>query len=787
MCMQRALLFGLCVHLSSWAPADGGDLTLSRSPAAWTVANRRVQLTLSQTNGVWAEQYGSAGPDAPAVLAEAPASLSGPDAMVNPPMTAIRLVTQSAERVSIRLTGAQGSYELARTITLDGDEPRFHCAVEVTATRPARLERLKSEYIFSGGVPADRAQKYDFVFAPHLRPQPADTIDEHTFRSPVAAAQNGPVFAAIIPDLDLMNDGVEHLRCLDLDVGKNPSGPALGFGLALSRPREHTYFEHVPSLTIGLNKGDALRYGYFVHVNAQAPPRRGIREVVRFLWARHGHPAFQDFRKTGYSDALDDQARASFNRGLATGWVSHRMDGETVGGFDTGGKFGGPTFTHWTQDLRTGYGLYLWGVALGRDEWKARAGQQLAAVFHAPRRNGFFPCVVRKDGTWQADLSFAGKGDKAYNTYHQSWTCHWLLQWKKHIAPDDGRILPFCTAYADSLLAAQLPSGAFPTWIDTASLSRLDDLAGSAMTAGSALFLAELFEATHNRKYLSAATSAAAFIEAEVLPGSKWFDFETFYSCSPKTPGFFDRNTGQQPQNTLCMQSAADMFLRLYSLSGEPRFRELALETADYLCLYQQVWSPKWISINAFGGFGVQNSDGEWSDARQALFACTLADVYDVTGDPEYLERAIAAAWATFPAGDNENWAHWGDGTKGGGSTGLNWGFGSALVSCRVLLDRYGGMYVDAATGRGFGVDAVVVEKAAVTADAIDLTLRQAIPARGLASTTLKCRNLPAGRSRAVRVNGLAAGTFSSAALLTGVPINLPRDLPPPPPRPPAP
>ena len=104
----------------------------------------------------------------------------------------------------------------------------------------------------------------------------------------------------------------------------------------------------------------------------------------------------------------------------------------------------------------------------------------------------------------------------------------------------------------------------------------------------------------------------------------------------------------------------------------------------------------------------------------------------------------------------------------------MNWGFGSALVSCRMLIDRYGGIHVNGAVSQGFGVDAVAVEKVVVTPVAIDLTVHQAIPACELKATTLKCRNLPAGRNYAVRLNGRAAGMFSSAALLKGVQVNLP-------------
>ena len=42
------------------------------------------------------------------------------------------------------------------------------------------------------------------------------------------------------------------------------------------------------------------------------------------------------------------------------------------------------------------------------------------------------------------------------------------------------------------------------------------------------------------------------------------------------------------------------------------------------------------------------NTDAEWNDARQAQFAETLANFYDLTGNIEYLERAVAASRASF-------------------------------------------------------------------------------------------------------------------------------------------
>ena len=115
-------------------------------------------------------------------------------------------------------------------------------------------------------------------------------------------------------------------------------------------------------------------------------------------------------------------------------------------------------------------------------------------------------------------------------------------------------------------------------------------------------------------------------LRAEVIPQRKWFDFETFFSCSRKAPGFHDPFTLQFAQNTLVMDQAAAACARLARVTGEKNYRDLGTAVLDYLLLYQQVWSPAWLSRALFGGFGVQNTDGEWSDARQGYFAMTLSD-----------------------------------------------------------------------------------------------------------------------------------------------------------------
>ena len=198
---------------------------------------------------------------------------------------------------------------------------------------------------------------------------------------------------------------------------------------------------------------------------------------------------------------------------------------------------------------------------------------------------------------------------------------------------------------------------------------------------------------------LDVARRIAAYLAERVLPEARWDDFEVYFSCSPKGLDFYDRRSGQWPQNTLCMHHAAAGLLRLHEVTGERGYLDLGARAMDRLSLYQQVWTPPWLGLNAFGGYGVMNSDGEWNDARQAQFAETHLAYWRTTGEGEHLERAIAAARSAFTtvflpvsapryAGwwrDPQGMAAENHGRFGAdelcGVSGFDWGSGSALAT----------------------------------------------------------------------------------------------------------
>ncbi len=220
------------------------------------------------------------------------------------------------------------------------------------------------------------------------------------------------------------------------------------------------------------------------------------------------------------------------------------------------------------------------------------------------------------------------------------------------------------------------------------------------------------------------------------------------------------------------MHQAAGACNELYVITQNPLYKQRGCEIIDYLCLYQQVWSPQWLSCELFGGFGVQNTDAEWSDSRQGYFAETLMNYYEMTGKREYFERGVAALRAMFSLFESptsprtaENYAHSAF-DQLAGVTGLHWGTGSSVVSIHRITRRYGDAYVNVQDEWGVGIDgcripSVKVQNSSIAVEILDnLATRRSIKVRF--DKLLKS-------SYEVSVNGQSLGSIPSDKLKQGV------------------
>jgi hypothetical protein len=698
-------------------------------------------------------------------------------------------VTESTDTaVTLRLSGATGMHTVTKTITVKEGSPFVDVVVTCRVDDLAEIAYLLSTYSFLPGIPRVQSEP-DFVWTPELRPDPEDVIADEIFRSPALIFQKGNRAAALIPEVRRIQPWRSFETSADLQVPQRVA-PFMSYGAMNWRQRSHVFFTHSDKMTTLAYQGQ-FSYGYTLYCSAAEPEHEAYRTIVRYHWQHNGglqqakgpqtepfasyeRKAWELYLPSIATDTVYAQTRVTLLRQERLAW-SNRLP--LSANNDT-------WFTVWFNALRTAYGTFRFADLRADSALKARATRVLNLAMLAPANKGLAPSIFYLDsagGHWVGDQGWGGiKQGRYYSAFNNAWTCYWLLKWMDLVPDRRAEILTRCRAFADFLIAHQEKSGVIPSWYNPETLVPADTFRyENAETAGSALFLASAYAQTHEKRYLEGAERAMAYIFREIVPQRKWFDFETFFSCTRKTPGFFDPYTRQYAQNTLSMDQAAAACAELYRVTGNVSYKERGTSLLDYLLLYQQVWSPPWLSRELFGGFGVQNTDAEWSDSRQGYFAVTLMEYYDLTGEREYLERAVAATRAMYSLFETpqsprtgENYAHSAR-DRVGGVTGIHWGTGSSAVAIGLLRERYGDALINVRAGWGVGIDGCRVPRIAASGDSIAVDVLDNIETpRSIEMRFL----LPAetqGGSFHLVVNGKRLGAFEADQLRKGIRVTL--------------
>ena len=690
------------------------------------------------------------------------------------------------------ITDARGGLSIRTRLTIEHDAPLVHVVHALVPDEETKVNRVFDRYDFTYCPGEEGCDSLDYHFVPHLRPRSDMVISDQVFRSPVVMMRREDVFFALIPDLELLEPvyrttGARYYMDFLAAGGENLC-PSTSFGLGRTRVKGHTYFENDFQRETRFAAGREFVVAYYLVLDRNG---FGVADVVSFLWERFGRRYLTGGlpQVTGW----DRYAAAGLERMFKSQDLYRRfsLEGQPCGGtvamhfvtrkgvrlMDLGElrrylgyqdlalsasrgiiefvsehpcssllekalyRYGpkvppGIMFQSWFNNLRSAYGAYWFARKWHDSELleSALAVKNLAIL--APRDHGASPavCYATDQGTyWSAGT----RGFKHFDWHHTAdcaTTGYYMTQWfRDH--EGDPRLIGRCHELALFLMSAQLPSGAFPAWVkpDGSKPISAPELRERATTACPAMFLAQHFMVENDVRYLESALRAIDFLAAEVIPGQKWFDYETFYSCSRKRLGFVDPNTKTVPQNTMSMYCAAEALRLAFMATLDPVYLRMGLQVLNHLCLYQQVWDPPFLSINAFGGFGSMNTDAEWNDARQALMAPLFMDYYTITGKPEHMERGIAALRAAFtlmfldentlvapgnmkdaPPEETgsvaENYAHFGYDHRVPGFLDSDWGAGSACHAAAYVQRHYGDIYVDLDRDAAFGINGCRVE-----------------------------------------------------------------------------
>jgi hypothetical protein len=631
----------------------------------------------------------------------------------------------------------RGAQVLARP---DGDT--VHVEVRVEPAPTAAVVAAWLDLSWNPDVPPPLR-----AWVPHLRPGEDDVIAEHAFRSPVAAIENRDVRLVLLPDVEMLAAARALPGALDLDMN-DPRGARLAYGLCASRPAEHMWFRRNPA------GGTTQRLRFGLRILAESTHQPIESSCARWVWRHVG--ASRALRARTQALPFTEHARRAADAVFVDEWIATQMSGGTAGGpihYNDSGT--AVFFQAWFNALRSAVGLALLGKRLGRNEYLARA-RQVAVLADAMPAGDLLPTLYdhERQRWWGVGddviFAWAGRDETALRFYHLPDTCEtakWMLAWHELVEPRPSFVARI-QRLARFLACVQAENGSIPSYFEQGSLNpgaRLRSVAQCAI-AGPILL--------YGRQH-AAAARLGDFLCREVVPTGRYFDYETFLSCSYKPLDFADPHTLIPPQNTLSMSWTAECLLRLArSPAGSTEQRAVWLAGArcalDQLCLYQQLWEPPFLSYRAFGGFGVMNTDGEWSDARQAPFGLLLLEAYRGLGDPEYFLRGVAALRAAFalqaipenrdicptiydgacpnwprdsgwdyrwdhppaemrklpPGKSVENYGHGGYDSPGVRS-GFDWGEGSAAACAMIATQRFGDVFIDPARGTVFGIDGV--------------------------------------------------------------------------------
>jgi len=730
--------------------------------------------------------------------------------------------------------GFPGLLEI-RTWSKEVDENCFQLGHRLRARRGIFLGKCLANLVF-----LDAAGEKSYRFTPHLNPEPGMVAADQVFRSPCLILEGESVSFGLVPDLEAL----AVLNRRGIRTALVMEGRTLTYGILDHRVKGHVYFREKRFPGFRLRKGEETLLSYYLFC-AEEEGDELHRRINTFLWERFGRP---HLARPGTQELpLKEGGRMAAEWAFLDeeNWEDLRLGGRKCGGVYTFNmnsrfpprrrdkltnnlfimlpalyprilQFGAAHVTNhplgfrllrkalgaapgippctiqlqsWFNNVRSAYGAMWLAGDMGDEMMAERADLIKDLALLAPREEDFFPAVLYLVG----DRMVWKKGTRAFfhlDEYHLPdncvTACH-LLEWYRDLEPDPA-ILEACHPLARAVMQVQRPSGGFPAWLSFKRGKPVVDacLDESAESAPPVMFLALMAGLTGREDYLESARAGGDFLRDRVLEPNLWYDYEAFFSCSPKPVGWTDKRSGCHPENAMCIYWTAAAFLHLYGASSEDRYLEAGRRALDRLLAYQQVWDQPFLSINGFGGFASQNTDAEWNDARQGIIAPLLVDYYHACGERELFERGVAALRACFttmhldrepflPLRPNlrgsiaENYAHFGYDPPTPGYLETDWGAGSSIYALARIMGEHGQVYVDLPAGYALGIDGCTVREVYREKDRLSLVIESHLEG----DRELELVVAGAEGSLRLEVNGKDMGVFTADTLREGIEVRL--------------
>ena len=694
-----------------------------------------------------------------------------------------------------------GKYHVTRRLAVTGDG-LLHVTTRLNGETPENIHSFVDQFCFT--------QEPDWSYAPSI----GGFIPDAYYKAPVVMCQSNSSAFAIVPDLDRLNaDNLErcnHFLSLNL-----PDGKLLSAGFAPASLVAHSVYAENKD---GTWQPDVnTRNSYFMFLTGVAEKQQAYRQIVRFLWEQFGrseqvYAADQQAGSTETHEQTltlwDNWRPVVWEQESPELWLDIPLPDGTVGGGVETSRWGPGLsiyLSSWFNSMRTAYGMALYARRTNNPELMRLAAQTVNLALKSPGIDGAFKCIAaptpNQEIVWGAGDGNGGSTGEGFLGYDMSWTACWLLKWYEAGLPFSDGILDRCQNLAQFFIDRQEQDGFIPTRFDKYGDVQKDLSRVVKAEAGPvALFLLQLYEQDAQQQYLDAAERTLSFLEKSVIPSRQWYDYETFWSCSPRTIPYCEI-TGQWPANNLALSQTVEAFLLAWQITSNPHYLETGEVLLDYLLLYQQCWTHPLIGglkskAALLGGFTTQNSDAEWSDARQSQIGNVLMDYYRETGNVEYLERGIAALRAQFPISPYENVAHTGYGSRPAtpkrvghiaavepwftynrfpekirGVSSFHWGTGSGMAGIEMEEEFLRDVVVDMAACRGIGVNGLNVTNCKIDKENVYLDINS--PFQWKRKPVIIFHNIDGGDSFRLIINGKDSGGYTVKEMEAGINIDI--------------
>jgi len=653
----------------------------------------------------------------------------------------------------------------------------------------------------------------DFTWVPHLRPRKNLVIGDHVYRSPVIIYKKKNFAIAFIPDLKTLKNNRPYQSFIDFNLKPDDfkERPLISYYFGNYHPTGHIFFKHVPLKEWKIESNTDLTFRYYIIVFKDKSEIEILQSLNSFFWKKYGEKLLYENLEPQilpYDINVDEGFKAIIER--HNYWCDFKIEQENCGGFWQKtwiGKnkqpiqFLKPNEVYksiiyysniqrlaqiwnnaWFLNIRSAYGFRYFGEFWKNSSLIDKANKMINTILNLPRFNGVFPSVIFPASLNTDKISMVN-GLKAFmysEEFHIVDSClsmYWALKYFQTFEDNEEKTLFRCYELVDLLEKIQLKNGAIPTYLsyknneNTPIISK--DLINSASSGAPLMFLVEVYKITKEEKIVQLCEKIANYLRTEIISEDKWHDFEPFYSCKGRSLDYFDHYTNCNLMGTLCLYWCAEGLKELYKITGNVKYLTAGERTIAVLSLFQQIWNMPYISINTFGGFGVQNADAELNDARQALFVRTYMEYYLITNNSEYMERGIAAlraSWTlqllkeyqvispgnlkgieTIDGIDRgcvcENYGHLGKDERVSGYIMFDWGVGSAATATAYVKDHFGDLFIDFKEHLVFGIDGILLKSFEFQEEVVDIELSLI---QGKNYILIKCRDSPLKGSRIV-------------------------------------